>query len=89
MLLRLLSLISTSKQLSTTAEMARHLGVGEGLLEKMLEDATRMGYLSALESDCMNARCSTCHSKATCQSGSTRRVWSLTEKGKRLVGRLE
>lgn len=85
MLLRLLSLVSDAEAVATTQEMARRLGVGEGLLGAMLEDAVRRGYLVLVGSDCSDSPCSACQSRAACLAGASPRLWSLTDKGRRLL----
>ena len=85
MLLTLLRLISSSERVSSIAEVAREMGVGEGLLERMIEDATRLGYLRAMEDRCGGAACHGCDDRPACTHGGSPRVWSLTDKGRRVL----
>ncbi|HIC92750.1 MAG TPA: winged helix-turn-helix transcriptional regulator [Anaerolineae bacterium] len=64
----------------TRAELARELGVSEGLVEQMLEDLARMGYLKPVEGGCAS-QCAACPLARTCAAGTPTRVWALTEKG--------
>ncbi len=43
----------------TTAEMAHRIGISEALAQLMMEDLTRRGYLTALETACAD-RCRDC-----------------------------
>lgn len=85
MLLKLLSLMARSEEAATTRAIARELGVGKGLLEKMLEDALRLGYLALLPRGCRSAACGNCSLRATCGSDGATRLWSLTDRGRRLL----
>ena len=66
----------------TRAELARKLGVSEGLVEQMLEDLARMGYLRPVAGGC-DAHCAACPLAKTCAVGTPTRIWALTEKGLR------
>jgi predicted ArsR family transcriptional regulator len=68
-------------------DLARQLDVPQTLLESMLQDLERMGYLASLAGGCHNA-CGGCHSAGICAIIGQGRVWSLSEKGARVVGRL-
>jgi len=63
------------------AELARELGVSEGLLGQMVEDLARRGYLRPMAGDC-EAQCTGCPLGETCAPGGPARAWTLTEKGK-------
>lgn len=79
MLQRLLSLLVRGGT-HTQGELARELGISEELLEQMLEDLTRAGYLAPLGGNCPN-QCSGCPLADTCFVGSSGRIWTLTGKG--------
>ena len=66
----------------TRAGLARKLGVSEGLVEQMLEDLARMGYLKPVEGDCAS-QCTGCPLARTCAVGTPARIWALTEKGQK------
>lgn len=85
MLLRLLSILSDANRVASTSEIARQLGTGEGLVMRMIEDATRLGYLSALKGDCSASACSACGTRNSCSLSSGAGVWMLTEKGRRVL----
>jgi hypothetical protein len=70
------------------ADLARQLDVGEQLLEQMLQDLVRMGCLRPLADGC-ETQCAGCPLAKTCAIGGSTRVWALTEKGRRLVERVE
>lgn len=60
-------------------ELAQRLSISQPLLEMMLEDLARRGYLRWLGDEC-GERCSTCHSGG-CVTMSPGRIWTLTSKG--------
>jgi len=70
----------------TPSELANLLGVSESLLNQMLADLTRMGYLRSVSgAACLNSPngspCADCPLTDTCAvSGPEGRVWVLTEK---------
>lgn len=80
MLERLLELVKQGG-VHSYADLARQLDVSEGLLEQMLEDLARMGYLRRVADGC-EARCADCSLAETCAIGGPTRVWTLTEKDK-------
>lgn len=69
----------------TRRELAQQLGVGEELLQQMIDDLVRIGYLQPVVGDC-NERCAGCPFAAECAIGGAGRIWTLTEKG---VGEVE
>ena len=79
MLERLLSLVRQGGVHSYT-DLARQLDVSEELLEQMLQDLARMGYLRSVADGC-EAHCAGCPMAETCAIGSPTQVWTLTEKG--------
>ena len=79
MLERLLSLVGQGGVHSYT-DLARQLDVSEDLLEQMLQDLARMGYLRPVADGC-EAHCAGCPMVGTCAIGGPTRVWTLTEKG--------
>ena len=70
------------------ADLTRALGVSEGLLQQMIEDLVRMGYLRAVGDDCQ-AKCDDCPMAGVCAVGGRGQVWSLTEKGSRIAQKLQ
>ena len=79
MLERLLSLLGRGG-VHSYADLARQLDVSEELLEQMLEDLARMGYLRPVADGCA-AHCADCPLAKTCAIGGPTQVWTLTEKG--------
>jgi DNA-binding IclR family transcriptional regulator len=81
MLMHLLALISRGG-IQQPSELAAELGVPLSLLEAMLADLGRMGYLRSMADACR-------HCSAGCAlavaAGSP--AWTLTAKGRRMVGR--
>jgi hypothetical protein len=60
-------------------DLAERLSVSLPLLEMMLEDLGRLGYLRAVHSGCEDT-CSHC-SVGGCSIAGPRHLWALTEKG--------
>jgi hypothetical protein len=83
---RLLNLLGTGG-LYTPGQLAERLGVSEGLVEMMLADLSRMGYLRPLPggtcqtpSGGRSSPCGHCALAGACTvSGPGGRVWALTE----------
>ena len=69
-------------QAHSQIELAGRLGVSEGLVEQMLEDLVRMGYLTPLKAG-YAGQCAACPLAKTCIVGPPRRAWVLTEKGQK------
>jgi predicted ArsR family transcriptional regulator len=78
MLERLLSLLGQGG-VHSYADLARQLDVSEELLEQMLEDLARMGYLRPLADGC-ETHCAGCRMAETCAVGNPTRVWTLTSR---------
>ena len=79
----LLSLI-VAKGTASSAELARGLGVSHGLVDAMLEDLARKGYLTAVTGGCSVA-CDRCPVPRTCLYGRQARIWVLSPTGERLL----
>lgn len=69
------------------ADLAAELGVSSSLVEQMLLDLERLGYLQSIAGGCSPASCA--HCGATCplpvQNGG--QGWALTPRGARALGR--
>ena len=79
MLERLLSLVGQGGVHSYT-DLARQLEVTVGLVEQMLEDLARMGYLRPVSDGC-ESHCANCPTASSCETVGSTRMWTLTEKG--------
>jgi hypothetical protein len=62
------------------SDLARSLGVGEGLVQQMVEDLVRMGYLEPLRRACYE-KCTECATVDVCVGGTQGQAWTLTRKG--------
>ncbi len=67
-------------------DLTKRLSVSHPLLEAMVEDLVRLGYLRS-EGDRCEGHCSSC-SIGSCAITGPGRIWSLTEKGARAAARL-
>ncbi len=68
---------------STYEELARRLWVSQPLVEAMLEELARLGYLRAVANGCAG-HCAGC-SSGGCSVIGQGRVWTLTDMGARSV----
>lgn len=78
MLEQLLVRIS-QKGAASLAELARELDTSPALVESMLAELERRGYLEPVES-CATRHCAGCSVKNSCQ---TTRMWTLGKRAKR------
>ncbi len=83
MLHKLLHIIQ-SGNVHSLKQLAQRLDVSQALLESMIDELVRMGYLKALEATCTNG-CDGCPVASTCSIGGSGRIWALTEAGQRMV----
>lgn len=74
-----------SGEMCTLGDLAEELKVGEPLLEQMLKDLERGGYLQTISiSGCGD--CTSCPlQERTCKVKGGSRAWFLTEKGRRIA----
>ena len=68
-------------------DLAKRLSISIPLLEMMLEDLSRLGYLRPANSDC-GTHCSSC-SIGGCSITGPGRLWALTDKGAKAAARLD
>jgi DNA-binding IscR family transcriptional regulator len=78
MLNRLLELLRAGGT-HRVADLARELETTPALVEAMLEDLDRMGYLKRVGGEC-GGGCAGCSLAGLCTTGEGKRVWTLTEK---------
>ena len=62
------------------SDLARELETTSELVELMLEDLHRLGYLRRVGADCSGG-CTTCPVAGLCAAGSSGKLWALTDKG--------
>jgi len=86
MLMQLLGLVGRGG-VQRPAELAAELGVSRALLETMLADLARMGYLAPLDHGCASDACPHCSSGCTTPAAGGSPAWMLTTKGRRALGR--
>ena len=75
----LLSRLVSGKVL-TLAGLAADLRISPGLLEQMLRDLDRGGYIHAIEASC-DEPCQDCPYQGNCRVTHGERIWTVTEKG--------
>ncbi len=86
-LLRLLRLIAEAGS-ADSAELAHRLGVTPALMQDMLDTLSRQGYLKRVVTD-TSAACAQCPMRRDCLSAGKARLWTLSEKGARVLAREE
>jgi len=79
MLSRLLELLRAGGT-HRVADLARELDATPELVEVMLEDLCRMGYLKQVGEEC-GGGCAGCSLAGLCAAGNGGRVWTLMERG--------
>lgn len=79
MLNRLLDLLRSGGT-HRVADLARELGTTPELVEMMLEDLCRMGYLKRTAGGC-GGKCAACPVAGLCAVGGDEQLWVLTGKG--------
>ena len=67
-------------------DLAGHLSISQPMLEALLEDLARLGYLRAVNERC-EGHCAGC-SFGSCSVSGPGHLWSLTDKGARAAARL-
>ena len=80
--------IVASKGTECSAELARRLGVSHALMENMLEELTRQGYLRAVVEGC-STPCERCPLHTACRFQRQARIWTLTPRGESLLAKRE
>ena len=68
-------------------DLTRGLFISQPLLEVMLEDLTRLGYLRSVD-DASGGHCKGC-TTGGCSIAGPGRIWSLTAKGAQAAARLD
>ena len=86
MLEKLLVLIAAGGT-HTVDGLARKLGLTQPLIEAMIANLEQLGYLQGAPHSC-GASCEGCASSGMCGAVASGRIWSLSEKGARIAGRL-
>ncbi len=83
MLERLLDLLSNG-EIQSMGQLAREIGVSEALIEQMLEDLERMGYVRAVRLSGCSGDCTHCGTQTSCTTPcaytGSGRIWARTEK---------
>lgn len=70
----------TAGGVQSYADLCRELEVSEELLEQMLIDLERMGYLKRVVTDC-EGHCTSCPLGNVCAVSRQGQIWTLTAKG--------
>jgi hypothetical protein len=83
MLERLLCIVA-SQETACSAGLARRLGVSHALVENMLDELTRQGYLKVIVGECASP-CGYCPMPAACLFDRQARIWAISQKGARLL----
>jgi len=81
-MLRGVLLIVAQGGIHTRRELAQRLNVSEELVQQMIDELVRIGYLKPVVGD-GDDRCAGCPFAAECSIGGAGRIWALAEKGLR------
>ena len=73
-----------AKGTASSAALARSLGVNHGLLDAMLNELTRQGYLTTVIERC-GVACERCPMRKACLYRRQARIWMLSPKGESLL----
>ena len=68
--------------------MATELGVDESLVQQMIDNLIRMGYIEKEKINSCGDGCGSCSSKGSCGSDTHSieiNIWKVTEKGKKAI----
>jgi DNA-binding transcriptional MocR family regulator len=86
-LVKVLGRLAEGKSLQTPEDLAADLGVSPGLVRGMIEELARRGYLEESgDCDVQGTACADCALSPLCGApGSGARLWSVTEKGQRVL----
>jgi len=66
--------------------LAEQMGVSESLLESMLDELVRLGYLQRADMGCQ-CNCHACSEASTCGISGAGRLWTLSDAGRRMAAR--
>jgi bacterioferritin-associated ferredoxin len=83
MLQELLRLVS-SGGVHSLRQLAQRLGVSQPLVESILDELVRRGYLRPMDRSSHDV-CDSCPTASNCSSCHSARVWALTEAGVRIA----
>jgi DNA-binding IclR family transcriptional regulator len=87
-MLEILLRIVASKGTVHSVELARRLGVSGALMENMLLELSRQGYLKAVVDGC-SVPCERCPLRTACRFQRQARIWALTPRGESLLAKRE
>ena len=77
-LLELLRSETTARGTRSVADLAHKLDTTPELVEMMLEDLCRLGYLKRVGGECVG-KCASCSAADLCVAGSRSKLWALAE----------
>lgn len=66
------------------SDVARELSVSEALVQTMVDELVRLGYLKPAAQACPGS-CEACPLASCCALGTMGRLWTLTDAGRRLL----
>jgi hypothetical protein len=75
-LLELLRSETTARGTRSVADLAHKLDTTPELVEMMLEDLCRLGYLRRVGGECVG-KCASCSAADLCVAGSRSKLWTL------------
>jgi hypothetical protein len=74
-----------NRPFASLEQLGQEMKVSPGLVENMVADLSKRGYLKSYE-NCLSA-CDNCSLSSTCEGHAHLKIWTLTEKGRELANR--
>lgn len=69
-------------EMNSNSNIGRYLNISEGMVEQVLKDLGKMGYIEKEDSSC-GSKCSSCSFGCGCsQTKNVVNMWRVTDKGK-------
>ena len=87
-MLEILLRMVAAKGTTHSVELTHRLGVSRALMENMLQELARQGYLKAVVDGC-SVPCERCPLRTACRFERQARIWALAPRGESLLAKRE
>lgn len=78
--------LAAGESTETSAALGRELGVRPELIQQMLDELTRLGYVDAVVPGCSKP-CERCPLQSMCLYRRQPRIWVLTDRGEQFLAK--